>query len=155
VAGIPQADGVAGDLGGGSVELVPLDLGQVGEGATLPLGPLRVAEFADDEKRLREVVDGHIASIPWLRRYRGRSFYLVGGAWRALARIHMDQLHYPLHLIQNYVVPRGEAEHIFRFIGRLSRKSLEKVAAVSKKRIEAVPLAAYVLSRVVDAGQPD
>src|SRR5258707_12522777 len=67
----------------------------------------------------------------------------------------MDQVHYPLHIIQNYVVPRGEAEHIFRFIGRLSRKSLEKVAAVSKKRIEAVPLAAYVLSRMVDAIQPE
>jgi exopolyphosphatase / guanosine-5'-triphosphate,3'-diphosphate pyrophosphatase len=155
VAGIPQADGVVGDLGGGSVELIPVDLGQVGEGATLPLGPLRLAEYADDEKRLRDIVDTHIASVPWLRRYRGRSFYLVGGAWRALARIHMDQVHYPLHIIQNYVVPRGEAEHIFRFIGRLSRKSLEKVAAVSKKRIEAVPLAAYVLSRMVDAIQPE
>ncbi len=155
VAGIPQADGVVGDLGGGSVELIPVDLGQVGEGPSLPLGPLRLAEFADDERRLREIVDNHIASIPWLRRYRGRSFYLVGGAWRALARIHMDQVNYPLHIIQNYVVPRGEAEQIFRFISRLSRKSLEKVASVSKKRIEAVPLAAFVLSRIVDAIAPE
>ena len=155
IAGIPQADGIVGDLGGGSVELIPVDLGQVGDGATLPLGPLRLAEYADDERRLRDIVDTHVASVPWLRRYRGRSFYLVGGAWRALARIHMDQVNYKLHIIQNYVVPRGDAEHIFRFIGRLSRKSLEKVAAVSKKRIEAVPLAAYVLSRMVDAIQPD
>jgi exopolyphosphatase / guanosine-5'-triphosphate,3'-diphosphate pyrophosphatase len=154
VAGIPLADGVVGDLGGGSVELIPVDLGQVGEGPSLPLGPLRLAEYADDEKRLREIVDGHIAGVPWLRRYRGRSFYLVGGAWRALARIHMDQVGYPLHIIQNYAVPRGEAEQIFRFISRLSRKSLEKVAAVSKKRIEAVPLAAFVLSRIVDAMAP-
>jgi exopolyphosphatase / guanosine-5'-triphosphate,3'-diphosphate pyrophosphatase len=56
IAGIPDADGVAGDLGGGSVELVPLDRGAVGEGSTLPLGPLRLAEFGDSEKRLREVV---------------------------------------------------------------------------------------------------
>jgi exopolyphosphatase/guanosine-5'-triphosphate,3'-diphosphate pyrophosphatase len=155
VAGIPQADGVVGDLGGGSVELIPVDLGQVGEGPSLPLGPLRLAEFGDDEKRLRDFVDGQLASIPWLRRYRGRSFYLVGGAWRALARIHMDQARYPLHIIQNYVVPRGEAEQIFRFISRLSRKSLEKMAAVSKRRIEAVPLAAFVLSRIVDAIAPE
>jgi exopolyphosphatase / guanosine-5'-triphosphate,3'-diphosphate pyrophosphatase len=155
VAGIPQADGVVGDLGGGSVELIPVDLGQVGEGPSLPLGPLRLAEYGDDEKRLRDFVDGQLASIPWLRRYRGRSFYLVGGAWRALARIHMDQVNYPLHIIQNYAVPRGEAEQIFRFISRLSRKSLEKVAAVSKKRLEAVPLAAFVLSRVVDAIAPE
>jgi exopolyphosphatase/guanosine-5'-triphosphate,3'-diphosphate pyrophosphatase len=155
VAGMPQADGVVGDLGGGSVELIPVDLGQVGEGPSLPLGPLRLAEFGDDEKRLREFVDGQLAGVPWLRRYRGRSFYLVGGAWRALARIHMDQVRYPLHIIQNYVVPRGEAEQIFRFISRLSRKSLEKMAAVSKRRIEAVPLAAFVLSRIVDAIAPE
>jgi exopolyphosphatase / guanosine-5'-triphosphate,3'-diphosphate pyrophosphatase len=64
-------------------------------------------------------------------------------------------VNYPLHIIQNYSVPRGEAEQIFRFISRLSRKSLEKVAAVSKKRLEAVPLAAFVLSRVVDAIAPE
>lgn len=155
VAGIPHANGVVGDLGGGSVELVPVDLGQVGEGATLPLGPLRLAEFSDDERRLREVVDKHLATVKWLRRYRGRSFYLVGGAWRALARIHMEQMNYPLHIIQNYTIPRSEAEQIFQFIGRLSRKSLEKMAAVSKKRIEAVPLAAFVLSRLVNVIEPD
>ena len=154
VSGIPAADGVMGDLGGGSVELVPLDAGRVSEGATLPLGPLRLAEFADDERKLRDVVDKHIASVPWLRRYRGRGLYLVGGAWRALARIHMEQRNYPLHIIQSYKVPRHDAEQFFQLIGRLSRKSLEKMAAVSKKRTEAVPLAAFVLSRLVNVIEP-
>jgi exopolyphosphatase/guanosine-5'-triphosphate,3'-diphosphate pyrophosphatase len=155
VSGIPTADGVMGDLGGGSVELVPLDLGGVGDGATLPLGPLRLAEFSDDERKLRDVVDKHIASVPWLRRYRGRGLYLVGGAWRALARIHMEQRSYPLHIIQSYKVPRHDAEQFFQFLGRMSRKSLEKMAAISKKRIEAVPLAAFVLSRLVNVIEPN
>ena len=43
---------------------------------------------------------------------------------------------------------RSQPEFTVRYSG-------EKVAAVSKKRIEAVPLAAYVLSRMVDAIQPD
>src|ERR1700730_16017123 len=155
VAGIPHADGVVGDLGGGSVELVPVDSGRVGEGATLPLGPLRLAEFADDDRKLRDVVDKHIASVTWLRRYRGRGFYLVGGAWRALARIHMEQTNYPLHIIQHYTVPRSEPQQIFQFIGRLSRKSLEKMGAVSKRRLESVPLAALVLSRLTQIIEPD
>src|SRR5665213_3434400 len=50
LAGIPEAAGVAGDLGGGSVELVTLGKGRVGPAATLPIGPLRLAAFADDEK---------------------------------------------------------------------------------------------------------
>src|SRR5205809_3425637 len=52
LAGIPKADGVVVDLGGGSVELVrvgagsPLpdrEIGQIGSGITLPLGALRLA----------------------------------------------------------------------------------------------------------------
>ena len=155
IAGVPTADGVVGDLGGGSVELVRVDLGQLGAGETLPLGPLRLAEFIDDERRLRDVVDKHIASVDWLRRYRGRGLYLVGGAWRALARIHMEQANYPLHIIQNYEISRGEAQQVFPVLGRQSRKSLEKLAVVSKRRIEAVPLAALVLSRLVNVIEPD
>ncbi|MDB5408856.1 MAG: exopolyphosphatase [Rhodospirillales bacterium] len=155
IAGIPDADGVVGDLGGGSVELVPVDRGLVGEGATLPLGPLRLAEFGDSEKRLREVIEDNIASVGWLQRYRGRSFYLVGGSWRALARIHMEQMNYPLHIIQDYSVPRGEAEQFFRMLGRLSRKSLEKISSISKRRLETVPYASLVLSRIVEILSPE
>jgi exopolyphosphatase/guanosine-5'-triphosphate,3'-diphosphate pyrophosphatase len=155
IAGIPDADGVVGDLGGGSVELVPVDRGAVGAGATLPLGPLRLAEFGDSEKRLREVVEDNIASVAWLQRYRGRSFYLVGGSWRALARIHMEQMNYPLHIIQNYAVPRVEAEQFFRMLGRLSRKSLEKIGGISKRRLETVPFASLVLSRIVEILAPE
>jgi exopolyphosphatase/guanosine-5'-triphosphate,3'-diphosphate pyrophosphatase len=134
---------------------VPVDRGLVGEGATLPLGPLRLAEFSDSEKRLREVIEDNISSVGWLQRYRGRSFYLVGGSWRALARIHMEQMNYPLHIIQNYSVPRGEAEQFFRMLGRLSRKSLEKISSISKRRIETVPYASLVLSRIVEILSPE
>jgi exopolyphosphatase/guanosine-5'-triphosphate,3'-diphosphate pyrophosphatase len=155
IAGVPDADGVVGDLGGGSVELVPVDRGAIGEGATLPLGPLRLAEFGDSERRLREVIEDDIASVDWLQRYRGRSFYLVGGAWRALARIHMEQMGYPLHIIQNYTVPRADAEQFFRMLGRLSRKSLEKISTISKRRLETVPFASLVLSRIVEVLAPE
>ncbi len=155
VAGIPAADGIVADLGGGSVELVPVRAGQAGIGATLPLGPLRLAEFSEDHRRLRELVDGHIGSVPWLRQQRGRGLYLVGGAWRALARIHMEQMRYPLHIIQGYTVLRSDAEQVFRFLGTLSRKSLEKITSVSRKRAENVPLAAFVLARLAEAIEPE
>src|SRR6516164_6051699 len=52
LAGIPDADGIVADLGGGSVELVRVgpsspfaasETAQIGPGITLPLGPLRLA----------------------------------------------------------------------------------------------------------------
>jgi exopolyphosphatase/guanosine-5'-triphosphate,3'-diphosphate pyrophosphatase len=155
VSGIPDADGVMADMGGGSVELVPLDRGTPGNADTLPIGPLRLEAYAGNEKRLREAVDGRIATLPWLRpQGRGRSFYLVGGALRALARIHMEQTHYPLHVIQHYTIARAEAEAFLEVAGRMSRKSLEKIASVSKSRAETVPLAAFVLGRLVRAIEP-
>ena len=150
VAGILEASGIVGDLGGGSVELVGVAGGQVGAATTLPLGPLRLADYAGDERRLRDVIDKHLASVPWLSsKMDGGAFYAVGGAWRALARIHMEQTRYPLHIIQQYTLPRSEAEDFLDIVARQSRKSLEKISTVSRKRLDVVPIAARVLHRLL------
>jgi exopolyphosphatase / guanosine-5'-triphosphate,3'-diphosphate pyrophosphatase len=150
LAGIPGAGGIVGDLGGGSAELVPVAGGQVGTAATLPIGPLRLAELAADERKLRDVIDKHLAGVPWVTtKVDGNTFYAVGGAWRALARIHMEQTRYPLHIIQHYTLPRGEAEDFLDLVARLSKKSLEKISTVSRKRLDVVPIAARVLHRLL------
>jgi exopolyphosphatase/guanosine-5'-triphosphate,3'-diphosphate pyrophosphatase len=154
IAGIPDAAGLVGDLGGGSVELVPVSGGQVGPAVSLPIGPLRLADIADDERRLRETIDRHLDTLPWLNGRPFGTFYAVGGAWRALARIHMDQNDYPLHVIQQYTLSRGAAEGYLDIIARQSRKSLERLTAVSKKRLETVPFAARVLHRLLRRIQP-
>jgi exopolyphosphatase/guanosine-5'-triphosphate,3'-diphosphate pyrophosphatase len=150
LAGIPEASGVVGDLGGGSVELVPVAGGQVGPAATLPIGPLRLADHAADDRKLRDVIDKHLVGVPWLgTRVDGGAFYAVGGAWRALARIHMEQTRYPLHIVQHYTVTRSEADDFLDILARQSRKSLEKIATVSRKRLDVVPIAARVLQRLL------
>jgi exopolyphosphatase / guanosine-5'-triphosphate,3'-diphosphate pyrophosphatase len=154
-AGIPDADGIAGDLGGGSVELAMTGAVVSPLVASLPIGALRLTEVGGDDARARQIVDQAVASLDWLGQGRGRKFYAVGGTWRALARIHMEQTGYPLHIIQNYSIGRQEAENFTDLIGRQSRRSLEKVAGISRKRLETVPLAAYVLHRLIKAIQPD
>lgn len=155
IAGIPEARGVMGDLGGGSVELVGVGGGKAGTGVTVPLGPLRLSEFQNDERRLRSVLDRYIDSVDWLGRRRGETFYAVGGAWRALARIHMEQVFYPLHVIQGYRLLRRDAEDFLTVMAGLSRRSLEKITTVSRKRLETVPLAALVLRRIIRAMEPE
>ena len=154
IAGMPDAAGVMGDLGGGSVELAPLRAGRTGRGATLPLGPFRLAEFAGDEKRLAAEIDRHVESLDWLRRRRGEPFYAVGGAWRALARIHMEQDRYPIHVVQGYTLSRRIAEDFLDLMARQSRRSLEQISTVARKRLEVVPVAAEVLRRIVAAMEP-
>ena len=103
---------------------------------------------------MSDAVDRALAAAPVMRAEPGQAFYLVGGAWRAIARLHMEQTHYPLHIIHHYTIARGEAESFFDIIGRLSRKSLERITTVSRKRLEMVPLAALILRRLIAAIVP-
>ncbi|WP_374443555.1 Ppx/GppA family phosphatase [Stella sp.] len=155
LSGIPDAEGVMGDLGGGSVELVPLAGGVAGPGVSLPLGPLRLADIAaDSPKKARDLVDTALAGVGWLAGQRGRNLYLVGGAWRALARIHMDRAGYPLHVIHHYAIERPAMDVFLRDLAKLGRKSLEKLTGVSRRRLDAVPNAALLLGRLVEALMP-
>ena len=157
LTGIRGADGVVADLGGGSVELVPVDAGAaspIGGGITLPLGPLRIGEFRDSGS-LAGFVERTIADAAALRGAAGKSLYLVGGAWRAIARLHMEQTHYPLHIIHEYAIARRAAEAFLDVIAAQSRRSLERIASISRKRLEVVPLAALILRRLIAAGRPE
>lgn len=154
IAGIPDASGVMGDLGGGSVELVPIRHGRTHRGATLPIGPLRLAELMGDERKLGAAIERQVERVDWLHHRRDDTFYAVGGAWRALARIHMEQTHYPIHVIQAYTLSRRDAEDFLGLVARLSRRSLEQISAVSRKRLEVVPVAAEILRRIVALMEP-
>ncbi len=135
LAGIREADGVVGDLGGGSVELVQVDSAArqpIGAGVSLPLGPLRLAELDDNRKAVAETIERGIAGAPVLREAAGKSLYLVGGAWRAIARLHMEQTHYPLHIIHEYTIARRQAEGFLEMMAGQSRRSLERMIAAGR-----------------------
>ena len=163
VAGTPEADGLVGDLGGASIELIRVrprmflaggELEHIGPGVTLPLGPLRLAELGSSAKAVSETAARALADVPVLRDAAGKNLYLVGGAARAIARLHMEHTHYPLRIVHQYTIDRREAEAFFDIIGRLSRKSLERITTVGRKRLEVVPLAAIVLRGLIAAALP-
>jgi len=158
LAGIPDAEGVVGDLGGGSVELVRVNAAatpSIGAAISLPLGPLRLADFGDNRKAVVEQIERALASAPVLRESADRSLYLVGGAWRAIARLHIEQSRYPLHIIHQYTIARRPAEAFLDLIAAQSRRSLERVTGMSRRRLEVVPLAATILRRLISAGKPE
>lgn len=155
VSGIAGADGLMGDLGGGSLELVALDAGRIGAQVTLPLGPLRLMDMAKGNVgAAKSIVDKHLASVEWLGPLGARAFYPVGGAWRTLARIHMGQTHYPLHVIQHYAVQRQQAEEMCDLVGRLGRRTLLSIAGISRRRLDILPFAALVLERLLRVTRP-
>src|SRR5665213_478238 len=163
LAGIPDADGVVGDLGGGSVELVRIGgsaakgRGEpaIGDGISLPLGPLRLAELGDNPRAIRDAVRRSVQGARLLREAAGKTLFLVGGAWRAIARLHMEQARYPLHIIHQYAVHRRSADAFLEIVAGMSRRSLERIVTVNRKRLELVPLAALILYELVEAGAPE
>jgi exopolyphosphatase/guanosine-5'-triphosphate,3'-diphosphate pyrophosphatase len=154
LAGNPEAEGLMGDLGGGSLELVSLADGTTNDHATLPLGPLRLNAIAARGKDPEKVIRRQLGGLPWLAGAGGGDFYAVGGAWRALARIHMTQTGYPLGIIDRYSVSRGVMEGIVSLISGLSRESLERMPGLPKRRLDALPAAALVMRDLLDIARP-
>lgn len=156
LSAIPEASGLVGDLGGGSLELVHVENGQSGEWITLPLGPLRLTDVVgDDLDRAIEVIDKALADAPWLGQCQGEALYLVGGAWRALANIHMAQANHPLRIMHRYTMRRKEMADMTRVVSKMGRMSLERTSNVPKKRLDTLPLAALVLNRLLRTAKPD
>lgn len=152
MCGMPGAEGVMGDLGGGSLELASLSQGRLGSSTTLPVGPLRLMSSGKGDPR-KAVVDA-IEGVRWLREEPGKVFYAVGGAWRAFARLHMEQAGYPLHIIHQYEIPADEARAVARLIAVQSPKSLEKMPGVSRRRVDTLPLACLALDRLLAVLKP-
>src|SRR3954469_7698158 len=155
LSGTPGADGLVGDLGGGSLELVGLDRGVIGPQVTMPLGPLRLIESCGGKlPAAARVIDQHLEALPWLSGHKGRPFYPVGGSWRALAKLHMEQVRHPLHIIHHYTVEGAQLRDFVGVIARQSRSSLDKMSGVSRRRSDTLPFAALALERLLRHVEP-
>ena len=146
LCGIPGADGLLADIGGGSLELVrlaPSVPGGVRHAATLRLGVIRLAERSGgDMARARSIAEDDLAALPWLREAAGRDLFLVGGAWRALARLHMQHVNYPLGIVHHYTIDAEGARVLASLV-------LDGAKKGPRRRAEDLPYAATVLRRLL------
>lgn len=150
ISGLPVADGIVGDLGGGSLELVDIRNGEIRDGATLPLGPLRLIDLSGGSMdKAREIVDEALSKTKLIDKLKGREFYAVGGTWRNLARLHMAKSGYPLSILHGYTVSREGARSVAELVAGLSPSSLRSIAAVSRSRADTLPFGAMVLERIL------
>jgi exopolyphosphatase / guanosine-5'-triphosphate,3'-diphosphate pyrophosphatase len=155
IAGVPEANGIVGDLGGGSLELIDVHEGKLYDGVTLPLGPLRLIDMSGDNMdRARELVDEYLKEAKVLEKLKNRTFYAVGGTWRNLARVHLNHSAYPLHVLHQYTMSRQQARSIAEFVAGISDASLKNVKDVSKSRLNTMPYGSMVLERLIEFGKP-
>lgn len=155
VSGFHHPDGIAGDLGGGSLELIDIKGRELGTGITLPLGGLRLSETAGGSiAKARAHTRRMIKSAELLEWGRGRTFYAVGGTWRNIAKLHMEMGKYPLHMMQGYELP---FEEITRFLDDIISGANARDQAwgsISKNRRTLLPFGAVAMREVLEAMRP-
>ena len=150
LCGIPDADGILADLGGGSLEVVRLIDGERGVSQTLPLGVICLADRSSGNlETAREKVESDLATVPWLKEGANLDLYAVGGAWRALARIQIARDAYPLQMVHNYQLSADSARDLTNLIAGSSVRTLERMPGAPKRRLGDLPYAAIALRRLL------
>jgi exopolyphosphatase/guanosine-5'-triphosphate,3'-diphosphate pyrophosphatase len=155
VAGFQRPDGVAGDLGGGSLELIDVKGRSIGAGDSLPLGGLRLqAGSGGSLKQAREVVRGALDKSAVIGKLSRRTFYAIGGTWRSLARLHMHDSGYPLHVMHEYRMDPDELDDFLKVLIRGPVDQVPGISVVSKQRQALLPFGAIVLAELLRMGNP-
>jgi exopolyphosphatase/guanosine-5'-triphosphate,3'-diphosphate pyrophosphatase len=152
--GWPGAYGLVCDMGGASMELAEINGGRVGRCVTSALGPLKLRDIKGGKKARRS----HIrATLDRLRADLGEQknrLFLVGGSWRAFARIDMARRGYPLHVLHEYRMSAADVRATIKHIENTAPEDLRAQSGVSSARIALVPYAAEVLREVVKTFRP-
>ena len=156
ISGVHDPDGIVGDLGGGSLELIDVHGNRVRSGVTLPLGSLALQDLSDKSlKRADRIVRDELTDVAQLKAGRGRTFYAVGGTWRALARIHIIQSDYPLRVMHGYSIPAADALDFAQRLRRLAAANmLANIEVISDARRPLLTYAALVLEHVIRVAKP-
>lgn len=156
ISGFFQPNGLAGDMGGGSLEVAEVLGDHVGERkVSMPLGALPVkalmAEGVDVAKaRVDEILR---ESLPPL--LTEPTFYAIGGGWRGIARVHIAETGSPIEVVHNHEIPALEARALAKRIARMAPEEVAALPDAPSRRSDTLAAAALVLWRVLKHLKPE
>lgn len=147
--GWPDARGLVCDIGGSSMELAHVADGEIGRRETSPLGPFRLQQIeggkAGLRRHIKEVMDGLVTKMG----SDHQQIYLVGGSWRAIARLDMERRSYPMTVLHEYRMTPEDAIETVKWIAENDLQDLKSRTGISSSRIDLIPLASQVLRQLV------
>jgi exopolyphosphatase/guanosine-5'-triphosphate,3'-diphosphate pyrophosphatase len=153
IFGDPGANGVVVDLGGASLELCRIENGHPGRGVTTPLGPLRLGAKGQGDASGADIT-ACLSPLSGGFRLDGGRLYLVGGAWRALARVHMERIDYPLRVLHEYTLPATQALELADWAAATAPEAMVGLPGLSDSRAPVLPLAGRLLRNLVEVLHP-
>jgi len=152
--GWPGAYGLICDIGGSSMELAEIGDGQVGRRVTSALGPLKMRDIKGGRRARKAHIKETMEKLSdQLGQQRDRLF-LVGGSWRAFARLDMLRRGYPLNVLHEYRMTTKQVRDTIKFIETNDHDKLRSKAGVSSSRMALIPYAMDVLARLIRTFKP-
>lgn len=152
--GWPGAAGLVSDIGGSSMELAEIGAGRVGRRMSAPLGPFRLQDISGGQKGLKKHIRAELEKQRAAVGGDHERLYLVGGSWRALARLDMERRGYPLTVLHEYQMTPKSVRKTIDWLETQSLKDLQKRTGLSGERIALVPLASVVLRQLLVVFRP-
>ncbi len=152
--GWPGSYGLVCDMGGSSMELAVIDGGKVGARLTSQLGPLRLRDLKGGKRARQAHIRETLAQMSAELGPQNNRLFLVGGSWRAIAKIDMERRSYPLHVLHEYRMSARDVRDTAAFIEANDIEELRNLTGVSSTRMTLVPQAMEVLREVVKTFRP-
>ncbi len=105
--GIPKANGLAVDLGGGSLEFAEIENKKIGNLLSLPLGTKIIRKLYND---INHIEEGVIKKISAYNNFNKKysNLYLIGGALRLIANHYIKYTCYPIRILHNLTISSFE-----------------------------------------------
>lgn len=151
VAGLHRPSGLVGDLGGGSLELIDLHDGVLGEGVSLELGGLALRDASGrDLKKAAAIVTRAFKQYPRMSMAKGGDLFAIGGTWRAIARLHMAHTKYPLNVLHQYAAPAASILEFCRLLKKVDVETLPAIQEIAKERRPLLVYGALVLEMLIE-----
>ena len=148
--GFPNAEGTICDLGGNSVEFANIRKNMITDCNSALLGPLTIKKLEGEFENLGRYLQRQLSTATNVSRIQDKSFFLIGGSWRAIAKIHMQRTKYPLKMIQGYKVSSKKLKKTLEFIQDSSFLTKYDEMNISLERLELLPKSAHLLEIMID-----
>ncbi|SMX49462.1 Ppx/GppA family phosphatase [Maliponia aquimaris] len=152
--GWPGSYGLVCDIGGSSMELAEIHDGEVGRRITSPLGPFKLRDLDGGRKTRERLIRQEMERLADHMGPQRDRLFLVGGSWRALARIDMHRRGYPLQVLHEYRMDTEAVRETLAYLEGKDHDALRRACGVSGARMALVPLAGEVLTQVVQTFEP-
>ncbi|SHG42949.1 Ppx/GppA family phosphatase [Cognatishimia maritima] len=152
--GWPGSYGLVCDIGGSSMELAEMKDGEIGKRVSSALGPLKLRDVQGGEAGRKAYIDNVLDGLQDKMGDQQNRLFLVGGSWRAIARIDMERRHYPLRVLHEYRMSTDSIRKTAAYINAYDPEELRQRCGVSALRMSLIPMAAEVLIGIVDRFAP-